>query len=122
MHKRSTLDIPLFHHTFALYKLIDQYTEIIPKAKRYAIWQQIQQSTLLILKGIVEAGHYKGVEQHKLLLQMSVQIDLLKVFTRLCKETRCLDLKRYIELERRLQELGKMLGGWIKFAGPEEKL
>lgn len=47
---------------------------------------------------------------------MSIELDMLKVFVRLAKETRCIDSKQYLEIETKIQEIGKMLGGWIKFA------
>jgi len=36
------------------------------------------------------------------------------VFIRLCKETRVLDNKKYILFEEDVDEIGRMLGGWIK--------
>ena len=33
---------------------------------------------------------------------------------RLSYETKSIDIKKYIELEKQLNEIGKMLGGWIR--------
>lgn len=45
---------------------------------------------------------------------MSVKVDLLKVLLRLAKDTKALSSGSYLTLQDMLQEIGKMLGGWIK--------
>lgn len=114
--KRSTADVPIFHQTYALYKLIDAYYLRIPKTKRYTLWNRCEKAVLAILEGIIAAGHYFGPKQLETLQAMSIELDMLKVFVRLAKETRCIDSKQYLEIETKIQEIGKMLGGWIKFA------
>ena len=113
---RSILDIPIFHKIYALYKLLDAYHSRIPKAKRYTLWQKCENTTLLMLEILIETGDKRGVEREKLLHQISYKLDLLKVLIRLAKETRTITMEQYVELQALLQEIGKMLGGWIKFA------
>lgn len=119
MHKRTTLDTPIFHRIYSLYKHVDFLSVSVPKTKKYSLWQRVEDSILSIMTGIIEAGHCTGKTQHEILLQMSVHVDLLKVLIRLSRETGCIDLKRYLDIEKQLQEIGRMLGGWIKFAGPQ---
>jgi hypothetical protein len=44
----------------------------------------------------------------------ATKVDLLRLLIRLAKDTNCLTQKQYIELEGSLNQVGKMLGGWIK--------
>ena len=44
----------------------------------------------------------------------SVKLNLLRVFIRLMKETKAIDSKKYLELETSVDEIGRMLGGWIR--------
>lgn len=48
------------------------------------------------------------------LKQMSIKLDLLKVLLRLAKDTMSISTNKYMELQTILQEIGKMLGGWMK--------
>jgi len=48
------------------------------------------------------------------LQRISIKLDLLKVLLRLSKDSQSVNNKKYIELESVLQEIGKMLGGWIR--------
>jgi len=43
-----------------------------------------------------------------------LKTDTLKILIRLAKEVKALDNKKYIQLEQELQELGKMIGGWMR--------
>lgn len=49
-----------------------------------------------------------------ILQQMSVKLDLLKILLRLAKDNQAITDKRYVELQALLQEIGRMLGGWIR--------
>jgi hypothetical protein len=111
---RSVLDIPLFHKTCDLYKLLYRYQLRIPKNQRYTLWQQSENETLVLLKTIMQVGYSKPQERKELLHAVSSQVDLLKVFIRLSKDLMIIDLKQYLELEKILQEIGRMVGGWLK--------
>lgn len=51
-----------------------------------------------------------------ILNRISAKLDLIKVLLRLAKDSLCLTDKKYLELQTILQEIGRMLGGWIKAA------
>jgi hypothetical protein len=44
----------------------------------------------------------------------SLKLDLLKFFLQIAWDIKSLDNKKYILLSERFNEIGKMLGGWIK--------
>lgn len=49
------------------------------------------------------------------LLKINSQNETLKLLYRLAYETKIIETKDYLALESLLQEIGKMLGGWIKY-------
>ena len=59
------------------------------------------------------ASKYKRVE---LLQQTSEKVDLLKYLIRFAYKTKALNQKRYLLLQEKVIEIGKMLGGWMKGA------
>ena len=111
---RSVLDIPIFHKIYDLYKLLHSYHGCIPKSERYTLWQKCENTTLALLEVLIETGHQSGTERVKLLYEISNKLDLLKVLIRLAKETRTIDAAQYVEIQAIIQEVGKMVGGWIK--------
>ncbi len=48
------------------------------------------------------------------LQKASIKLDLLKFFLQITWEIKAIDAKKYILLSEHLNEIGKMLGGWIK--------
>jgi len=44
----------------------------------------------------------------------SIKLNFLRVFLRLCRDVKAIDTKKYIEWEEAIDEIGRMLGGWIK--------
>lgn len=50
----------------------------------------------------------------EVLQQISIKVDLVKVLLRLAKETQAVQNNKYLSLESILQEIGRMLGGWIR--------
>ena len=108
------LDIPIFHRVYELYKLLDGYRGSIAKAKRYTLWQKCENITLVLLEKIIACGHQYGEEQMRTLYFVSDRLDLLKVLVRLAKETHTITSKQYLAIQEILQDIGKMLGGWIK--------
>ena len=49
------------------------------------------------------------------LLGVSTKLDILRIYTRLAKDLHLLDLKKYETASIHIREIGKMLGGWIKY-------
>jgi four helix bundle protein len=108
------IDIPIFQKTYELYQLFYQFSPHFPKKDRYTIGQKIENSMLEVIEGVVTASQLPKSEKLPILQKTSTKLDLLKVLIRLCKDLKILDNKKYFQLESYLQEIGKMLGGWIK--------
>lgn len=64
------------------------------------------------LELLLEASCTCGEEKLKLIKRANVKFDALKLFIRLLKDLNIIDGKRYLELQKRIQEIGKMLRGW----------
>lgn len=116
--KRSVLDIPIFHKLCSLYKILNSYHGTIPKMQRYTLWQRCENASLALLEQVISTSHFEGEKRAQALHEISNNVDLLKVLIRLAKETRTITPKQYLEVQTLLQEIGKMIGGWLKFVAP----
>ena len=111
---RLVTDIPIFHKMYDLYQLLHRYHQRVPKSDRYVLWQRCESTALQALEILIDTGHYFGEERMSRLREFSNKIDLLKVLIRLAKEHRSIDNSQYLSLQNLLQEIGKMIGGWMK--------
>ena len=83
-----------------------------PKTKRYTLGQKLDNTTLDIFELLFSVPNSNN--KTETLYKISNKIDLLKILLRLAKDTQGLTNKSYLELSEMLQEIGKMLGGWIR--------
>jgi len=107
-------DIPIFTKSYELYKIFYSYLPVFPKKDRYTLGQKCENILLDLVEAIMLASSLTKQEKSPILKRASLKLDLLKVLFRLGKDLKILDNKKYLVLEGYLQEIGRMLGGWIK--------
>lgn len=107
-------DIPIFKKIYDLYKTFYSCRTTVSKQDRYAIWQKSENLILEILEGILLASQLPKSEKLPTLNGVSLKLNILRVFIRLMKDIKTIDNKRYTDLETIVDEIGRMLGGWIK--------
>ena len=107
-------DIPIFKRTYDLYKTFYGYRGLIPKQDRYTVWQRSEDTILGLLREILLASRRYKSEKVPLLEEASTDLNLLRVYLRLMKEVKTIDNKKYVALESSVDEIGRMLGGWMK--------
>ena len=96
----------------AVYKLWDEFRSHFPKKSRFTLGTKIDTLFLDTLELLFIAS-YLGREQKVPILQKAnSKLDLLKFFLQIAWEIRVLDTKKYAELSKTLDEIGRMLGGW----------
>ena len=91
------------------YPLLDHF----PKSQKFSLVQDIKRSMDLVLKYAITAN--KKYSKTTTLEKMDVELAALKVYISLSFELHFFKgEKHYMEMSRRLDKVGKMLGGWIK--------
>jgi len=107
-------DIPIFKKTYDLYKTFYSYRDSVTKQDRYTLWQRCESLILDVLENLLLASQLSKAEKLPVLEKVSLKLNFLRVFLRLCKEVKVIDGKKYIEWQETVDEIGRMLGGWIK--------
>ncbi|HEY4493273.1 MAG TPA: four helix bundle protein [Candidatus Paceibacterota bacterium] len=110
----NDFDIPIFKKSYELYQTFYLYRVTISKQDRYTIWQRGENLILDILEGILLASKLPKEEKAPVLEWTSNKLNLLRIFLRLSKDVKALDQKKYLILEGLVDEIGRMLGGWLK--------
>lgn len=88
--------------------------ELFPKKDRYALGRRCEDAILDFLELIMLAA--SSVKSNKLVIlqKANARFDVLKLLIRMLKDIKVIDNKKYVRLQEAIQEIGKMLGGWIK--------
>ena len=83
-----------------------------PQKQRFVLGQQIENELLEIIKDIILANN--EIEKSGILKRISVKLDTLRTLIRLAKDLRFLSIKHYENAAAKINEIGKLLNGWIK--------
>lgn len=103
-----------FQKAYDFYKHLYVNLQTIPKRDRFTWGENVENISLEILKDTARASFMHRQEKQSVLLLVSENIDLLKILLRLGWDLRIIDEKKYIARQGEVQEIGKMLGTWIK--------
>lgn len=92
----------------------NQCLKQFPKSEKYAMASEIKESMYRLLRLIVEANkkyHKKTTAQN-----IDIELEILRTFIRLAadKNLKYLPVNKYENWAKMLNEIGRMLGGWIK--------
>lgn len=86
----------------------------MPKQDRHVIGEKIQVTCLALLENLIAASHANKLTKAGYLTEAGIKLDLLKILLRLSEDIKAIPTKRYLTLSEKLQEIGKMLGGWMR--------
>jgi len=112
----SKLEIPVVIKLFIVYEITHKLVFKFPKHERYALGEKIENSILEAIEILIMANHSSKYEKEKTLIKANCKIELLKILFRISLNCGIMDGKVYLEMETRLQEIGRMTQGWIKYS------
>lgn len=87
-------------------------TEKFPKSVRFTFVDRINNLALDVLEDLIQARYTRN--RLSILRDSNIRIEKLRVVLRICHELRYLSYKSYQHAMFSLNEVGKMLGGWMK--------
>jgi len=105
--------LPLLQKLKTLYVLWHDYHSILPKTHRYSLGQKIDNLFTDTIEVVAQASFLAKAEKIPYVKLAIRKVDALKVFLLVLWETKSLDNKKYVALSKLLDEIGKMLGGWM---------
>jgi len=86
--------------------------EKFPKAQKFLLGDRIQSTALDVMERLIEATYTRA--RRTALLQANLGLEKLRFLFRLATELQHLDLRRYEHAARSLDEVGRLVGGWLK--------
>ena len=93
-----------------------------PRDQKFLLGDRLQTSLMDVLGLLIEANYTR--DRGHLLRRANIELEKFRFWVRLASDMRFLGSRRYHFLAERVDEIGRMLGGWIsadrrgKGAGP----
>ena len=94
-----------------------------PKKQRFVLGQRIENTSLEILKLIIHANNEKNTaEKLRCLKEINTQLEILRSLLQISFELKFMNAKSLEYIITQIDEVGRMLGGWMKSCLPPQKL
>ena len=107
-------DIPIIQKVYDFYRELYSAVEKMPKKDKYTLGEKTQRAALDLIELLINAGYQEKSRKNNPLNEAAIKLDLIKILVRLGKDLKAVPTNKYLSLEEKLQEIGRMLGGWIK--------
>lgn len=114
----SKEDLPIFIKWMDFLKWLLATTDSFPKKARFTYTDHLTNLGLLVIKDLIEARYSRNKVQT--LRRANMNLEKIRILIRICFEMKFLSHKSYEYASVSVNEVGKMLGGWLKQQGEYE--
>ena len=91
----------------------------LPRSYRFVLGERMERNLYGILELLIRAKYRR--EKAALLDDANVGLEVLRFHTRLAKDLELLSIERYEHAAKRINEIGRELGGWLRQQGGVQK-
>jgi hypothetical protein len=105
-------EMPIFVKWHEFLKWLFPLLDKVPKKARFSITNRIQNLSLDIVELLIEARYSKNKIQY--LKDCNLKLEKMRILIRLCFEFKFISQNQYEYCFLKINEVGKMLGGWLK--------
>lgn len=88
------------------------FYQTLPKLHKHSLGQKIDTIFIEIIEAISIATFLSKEEKHPWVRLAIRKTDTLKILLMVLWETKSIDNKKYLALSVKIEEIGRMLGGW----------
>ena len=108
---------PALERTFQFVTWLVPTLEKFPRSQKFLLGDRMQGAALDLLETLVEATYTR--DARPLLRRANLLLERLRVLARLARELRLLDPRRHEFLARGVDEIGRLVGGWMRSPAPD---
>ena len=93
-----------------------QHTGRFPRNHRFVLGERIERNLYDLLETLVKARYTRN--RHALLNQANLTLEILRFQMGLARDPQCLKTTIHAFAARAIDEIGKLVRGWLKSCGP----
>ena len=88
------------------------HTSRFPRQHRFVLGERLERTLYELLATLIQAKYSR--ERIPLLNEANLKLEILRFQIRLAKDLHCLQVKSYGFASKQIDEIGKLVGGWLK--------
>lgn len=101
----------VFIKYYSFFKYCLDRVEAFPRISKFTIGDRIVNILCDIQEQIIEGIYTK--DRYKILKQINLNIEKIRIYMRISFERKYISIRQYEYIVSELNEIGKMIGGWI---------
>jgi hypothetical protein len=105
-------ELPVYKASYDLLIGIFQFTKEFSKDYKYTVGESLKKETIELLTLIYRANSRK--DKQEVLQEARERIEVVRLFIRLMKDMKQINLKRFVEVNKVVENVSKQLAGWQK--------
>lgn len=106
--------LPIINRTYELYKGIIEVSDKLQKRWRYTLGTHIENSVLECMEYLIMAKNAPKTLKAAYLIKAMSKLEVTVLKLRLFLELKLSNETKIFQLQMKLAEIGRMLGGWLK--------
>ena len=116
----SYQEMPIFTRTFDLLTWLLRLSNHFPRAQRHTVTQRMLGAAFDLRERLEEANLHRGAARLERLQCADESLARLRLYIRLAARWDWISAGQYQHGAKMLDEIGRLLGGWIKVSRPKE--
>jgi 23S rRNA-intervening sequence protein len=113
--RRETEELNVITKTYDLILWSCNHTGKFPRNHRFVLGERIERNLYDLLEILIRAKYSK--DRQDLLNHANLVLEILRFQMRLAKDLQCLKVDSYGFATKAIDEIGKLVGGWLKSGG-----
>ena len=93
------------------------HTSRFPRNHRFVLGERIERNLYNLLETLIRAKYTK--QRQRLLEDANLMLETLRFQMRLAKDLQCLKINSYGFASKAIDEIGRLIGGWLRSRGEE---
>ncbi len=103
---------PLYAKSYDFIQWLIPQTLKFPREQRFVIASRLQDTAFDYMESLYRATHKS--QRHAVLMKADSQLKQIRFYLRLCHDLKLMNTGRFSHASRLVEEMGRLLGGWIK--------
>ena len=105
-------ELPVYKASYDLLVDIFQFTKNFNKEYKYTVGESLKKETLELITLIYRANSRK--DKFQVLQEARERIEVIRLFIRLLKDLKQINLKKFVLINKQVENVSKQLTGWQK--------
>lgn len=105
-------ELPVYKASYDLLLEIFRFTKNFAKEYKYTIGESLKNETVELITLIYRANSKK--DKYAILQEAREHIEVIRLFIRLMKDLKQISLKRFVQVNIKVENVSKQLTGWQK--------